>query len=268
MVQLMPMQNTYDYKKFMFIAGTIALLAVSFAAVAVGLENLSERKHPNGTLATITVSGDGKATATTTIATVTFTVRESAKTVVEAQKNVETKITQALAGIMALGIESKDVTTLSYNVTPKYESQPTGYCNGYVCPPGKTIVTGYEVSENVSVKVRKVDSAGDLLAALGKAAITEISGPLFSVDDMDQAKAEARAQAIKKAQAEARVTANALGVSLGEITQFSEDGGRYQPQPVMYKADSMMSSQTAGTVTLPQGENVINSHVTITYSLR
>lgn len=266
MVQLMSMQNTYDYKKVTFIAGTIALLAVSFAAVAMGLQNLSERKHPNGMLATITVSGEGKATATTTIATVTFTARESAKTVVEAQKSVETKITQALASITALGIESKDVVTLSYNVNPKYESEQAGYCSGYVCPPTKTVITGYEVSENISVKVRKVDSAGDLLAALGKANITEISGPLFSVDDMDQAKAEARAEAIKKAQAEAKVTAKALGVSLGEITQFSEDGGGYQP--MMYKADAVMSSASAGSVTLPQGQNVINSRVTITYSLR
>ncbi len=257
------MQNTYDYKKVTFIAGTIALLAVSFAAVAMGLQNLSERKHPNGQLATITVSGEGKATATTTIATVTFTARESAKTVVEAQKMVETKITQALAGIMALGVESKDVITLSYNVTPKYESQQTGYCGGYTCPPVKTVITGYEVSESISVKVRKVDSTGDVLVALGKVNITEISGPLFSVDNMDQAKAEARAEAIKKAQAEAKVTADALGVSLGEITQFNEDGGGYQP--MLYKADSAMSSSG---VTLPQGQNVINSRVTITYSLR
>lgn len=259
------MDTTYDYRKYTFIAGTIALLAVSFASLAFGLENLSERSHPNGSVASITVSGEGKATATTTIATVTFTARESAKTVAEAQKTVEGKITQALASISALGVDSKDVTTLSYSVNPKYEYQQTGYCSGYVCPPSKSVITGYEVAESVSVKIRKVDSTGDILAALGKAAITEISGPDFTVDDMDQAKGEARAEAIKKAQAQAEVTAKALGVSLGAIIQYSEDGSGYQP--MLYKTDSIMP-QAAGSVTLPQGQNEINSRVTITYLIK
>jgi uncharacterized protein YggE len=263
------MEST-NYKKNAWIAGTVALACVSFAAIAFGMSNLDAIKHPNGQVASISVSGDGEVTAIPDIASVTFTVRESAKTVPEAQKLAETKIAAGLKGLEALGVDKKDTKTLSYNVGPKYESQQTGYCNGYVCPPTKTVVIGYEVTQSVSVKVRKVDQAGDVIGILGKANITEMTGPDFTVDDMDTVKENAKAEAIKKAQVKAEKQAEALGVSLGAIISFSEDGG-YYPSPMMYRTDVMSASSIGGAeakVSLPQGENTIKSRVTITYTIK
>lgn len=258
--------ETNNYKKYTWMAGTLAFVCISFAAIASGMGSFDAIKHPNGQVASISVTGDGEVTAIPDIATVTFTVRESAKTVPEAQKLAEAKITKGLADIAALGVDKKDTKTLSYTVNPKYESQQTGYCNGYVCPPSKTIVTGYEVTESVSIKVRKVDQAGEVIGVLGKANITEIAGPDFTVDDMDKAQADAKALAIKKAQDKAEVTAKALGVSLGAITQFSEDNGGYSP--MAYRSDAMSVGVAESKVSLPQGENVIKSRVTITYTLK
>jgi uncharacterized protein YggE len=172
-------------KKYVWMAGTLALLCVSFAAVGFGMNNFNGIKHPNGQVASISVSGEGEVTAKPDIATVSFTVREAAKTVPEAQKLVEAKIKVGIKALEALGVNNdKDVKTLSYSVNPRYEMQQTGYCNGYVCPPGKSVITGYEVTQSVVVKVRKVDQAGEVLGVLGKANITEISGPDFTVDDI------------------------------------------------------------------------------------
>ncbi len=256
-----------NYKKNTYLAGTLALLCLSFGAVAIGLSNLDAIKHPNGQVASISVSGEGEVTAVPDIATVSFTVRESAKTVPEAQKLAEKKIADGLKVLEDLGVEKKDTKTLSYIVSPKYESQQVGFCNGYVCPPMKTVVTGYEVSQSVTVKVRKVEQAGEVLGVLGKVNITEISGPDFTIDDMDKAQADAKALAIKQAQEKAEATAKALGVSLGSITQFSEDGNGYTP--MMYRVENQMAaSKASDAVTLPQGENVIKSRVTITYTLK
>lgn len=247
---------------------TVMLVCISFGALTFGMSNLDAIKHPNGQIASISVSGDGEVTAIPDIAAISFTVRESAKTVPEAQKAVEAKIVKATADIAKLGVATKDIKTTSYIVNPKYESQPTGYCSGYVCPPGKTVITGYEVAQSMAVKVRKVDTAGAVIGAVGAVEISEISGPDFTVDDMDKVQADAKALAIKKAQEKAEVTAKALGVSLGAITQFNEDNGGYSP--VMFRAE-VMSSKAGGmadAVTLPQGESVIKSRVTITYSLK
>ncbi|MBP6949223.1 MAG: SIMPL domain-containing protein, partial [Candidatus Pacebacteria bacterium] len=74
-----------DYKKYVWVTGSLALVALSFASVAFGINNLSLTEHPNGQIASITVSGEGEVTALPDIATVILTVRESAKTVPEAQ---------------------------------------------------------------------------------------------------------------------------------------------------------------------------------------
>lgn len=256
--------------KYIFRAGTVALLAVAFAAVAFGINNLDAVKHPNGQVASIVVSGEGEVTAVPDIATVTFTIRESAKTVPEAQKLAEAKMAKALKGLEALKVDAKkDVRTLSYGVNPKYETQMVT-CTAYMCPPTKSIVVGYEVTESVSIKVRKVDQAGDVVGILGKAEITEISGPEFTVDDMDVIKAEAKMIAIKKAQAKAEEEAKALGVSLGSILNFSEDNGGYYP--MMYSAKAAMGAgvpeAARDAVSLPQGENLVKSRVTITYIIK
>ena len=258
-----------DYKKYTWIAGSLALVAIAFAAIATGLGEFNGIRHPNGQYASITVTGEGEVTALPDIATITFTVRENAKTVPEAQKLAETKITQALKDIGALGVDKKDTKTLSYTINPKYEQQGQVYCTAYSCPPMKTVVTGYEVVQSVQVKVRTIDTSGDVIGVIGKANITEVTGPEFTVDDMDKARADAKAIAIAKAQAKAKATAKSLHSRLGSIMSFNEDNGGYYP--VMYKADMM--SARAGvsapeSVTLPQGESVIKSNVTITYSIR
>jgi uncharacterized protein YggE len=258
-----------NYKKYIWLTGSLALIAISFAAIAQGMNDLSVIKHPNGQVASITVSGEGEVTALPDIATVTLTVRESAKTVPEAQKLAETKIAQALKDVATLGVDKKDTKTLSYTINPKYEQQGVSVCNVYGCPPTKTVVTGYEVAQSLQIKVRKIDQAGEVIGLIGKANITEISGPEFTVEDMDKAKAGAKAVAIAKALDKAKVTAKSLHVGLGSIISFNEDNGNVYP---MYARAEVMSMKAVGAadtaVTLPQGENVIKSNVTITYSLK
>lgn len=259
------MENTY--KKYTWIAGTLAFVAIAFSQLSSGLHDLNTIKHPNGQMASITVTGEGEVTALPDVATITLTVREEAKTVPEAQKVAEAKVAQVLKSLNALNIEKKDTKTLSYTINPKYEPQTASYCVGYTCPPVKTVVVGYEVAQTIQINVRKIDQAGEVIGVIGKANITEVSGPEFKVEDMDKAKAEAKAIAIKKAEDKAKVTAKALHVGLGSILSFSEDNGGNYP---MYARAEMMSMKVVGAsdaVSLPQGESVIKSTVTITYTL-
>lgn len=258
--------ETFDYRKYTWMAGILALVCVAFAAFAVGLSDMKSLKHPNGIQATITVTGEGEVTAIPDIATVIATVREVAKTVPEAQKAVETKVAKALASISSLGVDKKDTKTLSYTVNPKYETQ-TIYCITVPCPQGKNVVVGYEVSETIQIKVRKIDIAGDVIGALGKVNITEINGPDFTVDDMDKVQADAKALAIANAKGKAKLTAKALHERLGEVVQFSEDNGGYYPTMYGIGGASMMKNESSDRITIPTGESVIKSRVTITYSL-
>jgi uncharacterized protein YggE len=76
--------------------------------------------------------------------------------------------------------------------------------------------------------------------------------------------------AIEKAKAKAKTLAGQLGMSLGRMTGFSEDGV-YPPMPMMMKANYDMGV-AGGAVTesavLPAGEQEIVANVTISYELR
>lgn len=263
--------DSFDYRKYAWMAGTLALAGIFLAALAFGASELRLMKYPNGQTPSITVSGEGEATAVPDIATVTFTVRESAKTVPEAQKLVEDKIKKGMTDLVILGIEEKDLRTVSYNVNPKYENVQTspvssGISSGMMYPVYNQKIVGYEVSESLEVKVRKIDSAGDAVRVLGQANITEISGPSYTVDNPDKVEAQAKEKAIADAREKAKATAKALGARLGPVVQYNEDNGGYYP---MYAKTMTADGRGAGPseVTLPQGENIIKSRVTITYRL-
>ena len=195
--------ESFDYKKYTWIAGMLALAGIFLASLAFGAAQWNELDHPNGQQGTITVTGEGEVSAVPDIATVTITVRESASTVPEAQEKVEAKVKEAINSLANLGVEEKDRKTNYYNVTPKYEySVVSGYSN--------TKIVGYEASQTVEIKIRNIDAAGDVIGALGGANITEISGPTFTVEDPDKLQADSTEPAIKEAREKEKATATAL----------------------------------------------------------
>lgn len=250
-------------------------------AIYVGVLAISEIKKMSiigkdiAPQATISVSGEGEQFAKPDIATLSFTVRDTQKVVVDAQGAVTKKTDAALAALKALGINKKDIKTTSYNINPHYEWNqgvcPLSISEGgvaYPCPPGKQVLTGYEVSQSVEVKVRAIDTTGAVLGKLGDLGIIEVGQVAFSIENEDKIKADARAEAITKAQDQAKTLAKQLGVSLARIVSFSESSGGIIPYYM--KADSVgtgMATPSAAP-SVPTGENRIVSNVTIVYEIR
>lgn len=265
------MEPTFDYKKYAWMAGTLALVGIFFASLALGLSEWKSLNHPNGQVASITVSGEGEVTTLPDIATVVITIRESGKTVPEAQKLAEAKVKAAVAALSKYGVHDLDQKTLSYNVNPKYENVLVNPRMGVATmyPVSNQKIVGYEVTQTVEIKVRDIEASGEIVGALGAANITEISGPSFTVDNPDKLQAEAKEKAIAQAREKAAATAKALGASLGSVVQFSEDNGGYYPMYAKAMSANGVGMGAAETtdVTLPQGESTVKSRVTITYSL-
>jgi uncharacterized protein YggE len=216
----------------------------------------------------ITVDGTGYAVAVPDIASFSFSVTETAKTVSEAQNKATKKINDTLKAVRDGGVEDKDIQTQSYYINPRYEYQ-NQLCNSYSCPPSKSILTGYDVSQSIMVKVRDLKKAGALFTAIGALDVQNINGLTFSVDEPEAVKSKARAEAIANAQTKAKSLAKQLGVSLVRVSSFSENGGGY-PRPVygMGGAD-MLSVKTASVAPeIPVGEDKITSNVSITYEIK
>lgn len=223
---------------------------------------------------TITVEGTGRSAAVPDVARITFTVTESAKTVAEAQDAATKKSDAALNAVSEKGVEDKDVKTVAYTISPKYEyQQPIACAPGMACPAmmvsGTPRIVGYDVSQSVEVTVRDTTMAGDILEALGGLGVQNISGPNFMVDDDSGVKSEARAEAIEDAEKKAKELAKELGVHLGKVVSFSENGSGY-PMPytsVANKGGVAMDAMREAP-SLPVGENETNVSVMITYEIR
>jgi uncharacterized protein len=264
-----------DYKRFikpvayalvaLLVLGTIFLAAVTVNAVK-GWDG------DNMNYAEISVRGEGEVFAKPDIATFTFTINEKGKTVKEAQDKATEKNNTAIKILKEKGIEEKDIKTTSYNINPQYEYSQSGVCTPYNCPPGKQVLTGYEVYQTTEVKVRKADTAGEMLTSIGSIGASYVSGLSFTIDDDATIIAEARAKAIADAKAKADKLAADLGVRLVRITSYYEDQGGY-PYP-MYERSAMDAkggvamNQAAVAPDLPSGENKYTSFVTINYRIK
>lgn len=238
----------------------VFLVAETFAAWKQSKNDL--------TYNTITVTGTGEVFAVSDIASFSFSVNEEGASVPDAQKKATEKSNKAIKYLKDAGIEEKDIKTTNYSVNPKYEYKP---CTIYNCPSPNGTIIGYEVNQSVTVKIRKVDTAGKILSDIGETGVSNISGLSFTIDDEDALKAQARSKAIEDAKTKAKKLAQDLGVRLGKVTSFYENseipyyGGYGGAAPMMEKA---ADSRVATPPSLPKGENKISSSVSITYKIK
>ncbi len=261
--------NTSQEKvwKIAYVVG--ALLVVFLAVLSIKeIKSIGYVGKSEQIVNTISVNGKGEKLAKPDIATFSFTVTEKAKTVAEAQNAATTKTDAALKAIKEGGVEEKDIKTLSYNINPHYEYQNSS-CTQYNCPPTKSILTGYEVSQTIEVKVRDLTKAGTLFSSIGNVGVQNINGLNFTIDDVEKIKAEARAKAITEAKSKAEVIARQLGVSLIRVTSFSDssnDGPIYYARAATM--DASVKGQSAPAPEIPAGEQQVVSNVTITYEIK
>ncbi len=258
-----------DIQKKRLVGGVILFLVLVSAFLAVKIVNEIRAGKYIGTTdtpSTITVSGDSDVFAAPDIATISFTARGEGATTKDAQAKESESVNKAIAYLKGKGIADKDIKTSNYYTQPKYDY---GICATNYCPMRATKIVAYEANQTVDVKIRNLDTVGDIVTGLGTAGITDISGPNFTIENQDALQNQARADAIKEARAKAETLASQLGVHIVRVSNFQESNGGYYP--MVYGAKDAMTSTgsaPAPTPAMPTGENKITSNVTITYEIR
>jgi len=215
---------------------------------------------------TISVNGTGEVTAVADIANLSFDIEKEGTTAKEAQSLLNESLSKTLSYLKEQGIEDKDIKSSYGGLNPKYESTR---CYYYPCPVNNSKIIGYTAIQSIEIKVRNVDIVNDIRTGLSSFEITNISGPTFSIDEEDTYKEEARAEAIKNAQEKAKILAKDLGIKLGKITSFYEEG---EGDQIVYTKslsfDETTSTSSVSTLILPKGENKITSNVVITFTIK
>ncbi|MCH7529905.1 SIMPL domain-containing protein [Patescibacteria group bacterium] len=251
------------------------ILVLIFLAVFLVMKTISEIKEyrfiGGGVPATnvVSVTGTGEVFAVPDVVEFSFSVIEERETVTAAQDEAAEKINDILSFLKKNDIGKKDIKTISYNVYPQYEYKHES-CTGGFCPPGgERVLSGFEVSQTILVKVRDTDEAGSIVAGIGERGASNISGLNFTIDDESELRREARKKAIDEAQKKAKELAKDLDVKLVRVVNFSEFGD--QPfYPRFDFAEATVLGKVGGSMApeIPVGENKIVSRVTITYEIR
>ncbi len=245
----------------------VAVVALYYLALAVKeWQGLSEQHSFE-----ITATGEGTVYVIPDIATLTLTVRSAGVNLPNVQADNTTKSNAVSAFLKTKGVEAKDIQTSYYSVNPQYQYGNQMVCPlGYPCPPvGAPKIVSYEVVNTLTVKVRNLNSVGDILAGAVAAGANEVNGPSFTVDDPSKTEADAKKIAIDKARVNAERLAGQLGVRIVRITGFSESGGA---MPI-YARETLMDAkggvaQSAPAPSIEPGQNEVKITVSVTYEAR
>ncbi len=207
------------------------------------------------TAPTISVTGEGKASAVPDIAKVDMIVTNKAANTSAAQSVNTTVMNGLIAAMRNAGVAEKDLKTSSYSVYPVYD---------YDVSPAT--ITGYEASQTLSVTIRDTEKSGAILEAAGSNGATQIGSLRMEVDDETDVKSEARKAAIADARAEAESIAAAMDARLGRVVSYYESEGG--SMGFYYEGAMLSDSMKVGAPDIAEGENETNITVTMTYAIQ
>lgn len=202
----------------------------------------------------ITVIGSGEARVAPDMATVQIGVETSAPTTQEALAQNTAQAQTIIDQVRQLGVAEGDIQTSGFNIYPTYNE------NGRE-------VTGYTVSNMVSVTIRDLEQAGALLDQVVQAGANRVYGISFGVTDTKAVTSQARAAAMADAKARADELAGAGGASVGQVLVITENIGS-TPLPMPMMADARAEMAAGSAVPVQAGEQLFTVQVQVTYELR
>lgn len=250
--------------KNLIIVLTAFLIALTlFTVVAIG-NKIKEGKYIGQEIEarnTIIVSATSEIYTKPDLALVVFSVITEAKSVTKATSENTKNMNTIIDFIKNQGVESKDLKTTNFNISPRYEYEKSEI---FPYPQGKRILVGYEVRQSLQVRIRDMKKVGVIIQGATTNGANQVDSLQFTVDNQDEFKKQVREQAIDEAKIKAKELASQLGVSLVRITNFSESG----VTPYYYGLERAVGvSDSEGSLQIETGESKIEATVTITYEI-
>jgi len=240
-------------KRILYLAGIILI-----AIIIVGLSGCDSISAPSSSKVSpgsqqttgIWVTGEGEVTVVPDLAVLSLGVEAQADTVAQAQSEAST----------AQGIESNDIQTQYFSIYPTRRWDPD---------TGEEELTGYQVTNMVTVKVRVVENTGTIIDAVAAAGgnYIRINSISFTVDDPVPYQEEARVKALADAQEKAQQIADNADLNLGTPTYINETSS-YNPytMDMPYGLAFPVPSIEAGSSISP-GETTVTVIIQVAYGI-
>nr|WP_314808311.1 SIMPL domain-containing protein [uncultured Selenomonas sp.] len=202
---------------------------------------------------TLTMNGVGSAQIAPDMAEVTLGVVTEAKDAARAHADNAAQAARVQNAVKALGIAERDIQTTRYDFEPVYDVKDNG----------RSVTTGYTVTNAVVVKVRNLANVGKVIDAALANGANRVDSLEFSASDPSAAKSAALADAARDARSKADAVARALGVRIVRVLNVYADAQSHTPRNYM---PMMMAKEAYDAATpIAAGELSYEASVNISY---
>lgn len=236
------------------------LTGLSLAAIALALPVSVDAQAVTGPVITGTrldVAARGEVKRVPDVAVISAGVVTQSANAASAMQENAARMSRVLAALRKAGVAEKDISTTAISLSPQYryaENQPP-------------VITGYQASNQVTVRFRDIGKSGTILDALVKEGSNQINGPSLVIDKPEAAQDEARVAAVKAARARADLYAAATGMKVKRIVSISESEGVSGGPVPMMMARGMASDAMAKTEIAP-GEQEVAVNLSVVFELQ
>jgi uncharacterized protein YggE len=222
-----------------------AVVCATMPARALDSQRPSERS--------VVVVGDGSVAVAPDHARIRSGVTTRGKTAREATDANSKAMAAVMAALVNAGVAQSDIRTARFTVQPVYVTQQN-----------EQKLSGFAVSNQLSVTIRQIDKVGETLDRLIAAGATDAGGVEFLHSDIAKALDQAREAAMADAKRKAVLYARAADLNLGDVNWITEDAGAPPPYPMLR---AMAASGAAPSVSIAAGEDTLHVHVTVGFDL-
>jgi len=239
-------------------SGIVLALAVGGVALGLAASGPSPKvAEPacSGTTPKLTVQGTGNVTATPDLLTVSVGIDVTDGNAQASLVDDNSKASAVSAALKQGGVSDRDIQTSNVSIQPHYNLSGT--------------ISGYEMTNTLTAKLRDFSKAGSVVDALTTAAgnAARIDSLTFSIEDPRKVENRARTDAVHQAVSHARSMAEAAGERLGPVCSLSDNStpDYATPGPLRYAASAAKDS--AATVPLQAGTQQVSAQITLVYAL-
>jgi uncharacterized protein YggE len=207
----------------------------------------------------IWVNGEGKVSVTPDLAVLQLGIEAQSTTVSDAQSQASAAMDAVMKVLKDNGVADKDIKTQYFSINR---------VTRWVDKTQTEEVIGYRVTNLVTVKIRAIAKAGDIIDTVAEAGgdLTRINSISFTVENPAAAQKEAREKAMADAKAKAEQLAKASGVTLGKPT-YVNDTSYFATYAVPMAGGFAGRDAAAVSTPISPGETDITVNIQVTYAI-
>lgn len=206
---------------------------------------------------TLALEARGKVVTRPDIAATTIGMTSSGETVGQAQEANTKVMNNLISKLKALGVEDKDIKTTNYNIYPQYD---------YLENEGR-VLKGYDVNQNVTIKIRDLDKVNAVIALAGEVGANNVGGLEFTIDDMEVYLTEARRDAMDKIIAKMNNLRDLIGIKFVDVVSYNEYSGGSGPYPI-YETKALDYGIGGAAPVIESGSTDVILNVSIVFEIK